>query len=77
MSMRPVPSLKDLADTVGSAGREYWSRKIKLLVVPTSKAIEELQHPRDTNDTNVILHVTCGTPFRRPRMKSAPKAARR
>jgi hypothetical protein len=32
-------------------------RKIKLLILPTLKAIEELkQHPRDTN---AILHVTC------------------
>ena len=32
-------------------------RKIKLLILPTVEAIEELkQHPRDTN---AILHVTC------------------
>jgi hypothetical protein len=32
-------------------------RKIRLLILPTVEAIEELkQHPRDTN---AILHVTC------------------
>jgi hypothetical protein len=32
-------------------------RKIKLLILPTVEAIEELrQHP---SDTNAILHVTC------------------
>jgi hypothetical protein len=32
-------------------------RKVKLLVLPTAKAIEELkQHP---SDTNAVLHVTC------------------
>jgi len=37
--------------------REAARRKIKLLILPTLKAIEELkQHPRDTN---AILHVTC------------------
>jgi hypothetical protein len=37
--------------------REAARRKIKLLILPTLKAIEELkQHPRDTN---AILHLTC------------------
>ena len=37
--------------------REAKRRKIKLLILPTVEAIEELkQHPRDTN---AILHVTC------------------
>jgi len=37
--------------------REAGRRHVKLLVLPTTKAIEELkQHPRDTN---AILHVTC------------------
>jgi hypothetical protein len=37
--------------------READRRKIKLLILPTAKAIEELkQYPRDTN---AILHVTC------------------
>jgi hypothetical protein len=37
--------------------REAIRRKIKLLIVPTAEAIEELrQHPRETN---AILHVTC------------------
>jgi hypothetical protein len=37
--------------------REAARRKIKLRILPTLKAIEELkQHPRDTN---AILHVTC------------------
>src|SRR5215510_12618576 len=37
--------------------REAARRKIKRLILPTLKAIEELkQHPRDTN---AILHVTC------------------
>ena len=37
--------------------REAARRKIKLLILPTLEAIEELkQHPRDTN---AILHVTC------------------
>jgi hypothetical protein len=32
-------------------------RKVKLLILPTVKAIEELkQHP---SDTNAVLHVTC------------------
>ena len=37
--------------------REAARRKIKLLILPTLEAIEELkQRPRDTN---AILHVTC------------------
>ena len=37
--------------------READRRKIKLLILPTAKAIKELkQHLRDTN---AILHVTC------------------
>ena len=37
--------------------REATRRKIKLLILPTAKAIEELkQRPRNTN---AILHVTC------------------
>ena len=37
--------------------REAKRRNIKLLILPTVEAIEELnQHPRDTN---AILHVTC------------------
>lgn len=37
--------------------REAKRRKVKLLILPTVEAIEELkQHPRDTN---AILHVTC------------------
>jgi hypothetical protein len=37
--------------------REAELRHVKLLVLPTTKAIEALkQHPRDTN---AILHVTC------------------
>ena len=37
--------------------REAKRRKIKLLILPTAEAIEELnEHPRDTN---AILHVTC------------------
>ena len=37
--------------------REAKRRKIKLLILPTVEAIEELkQHPRDTN---AILHITC------------------
>ena len=32
-------------------------RKIKLIILPTAEAIEELkQHP---SDTNAVLHVTC------------------
>ena len=32
-------------------------RKVKLSILPTAEAIEELKrHPRDTN---AILHVTC------------------
>jgi len=37
--------------------REAQRRKIKMLILPTVKAIEKLkQHP---GDTNAILHVTC------------------
>jgi hypothetical protein len=37
--------------------REAKRRKIKLVILPTKKAIKELkQHP---DDTNAILHVTC------------------
>ena len=37
--------------------REAQRRKIKLFILPTVEAIEELkQHP---GDTNAILHVTC------------------
>jgi hypothetical protein len=37
--------------------REAKCRKIKLLILPTQEAIEELKEsPRDTN---AILHVTC------------------
>ena len=37
--------------------REAKRRKIKLLIVPTAKAIEELK--QDPDETNAILHVTC------------------
>jgi hypothetical protein len=37
--------------------REATRRRIKLVILPTVEAIEELkQHP---NDTNAILHITC------------------
>jgi len=37
--------------------REATRRKIKLVILPTVEAIEELkQHP---SDTNAVLHVTC------------------
>jgi len=37
--------------------REAERRRVKLSILPTAKAIEEMkQHPRDTN---AILHVTC------------------
>ena len=37
--------------------KEAKRRRIKLVVLPTAEAIEELrQHP---SDTNAILHVTC------------------
>jgi hypothetical protein len=37
--------------------QEAQRRKIKLLILPTAKAIEELKrHPKDTN---AILHLTC------------------
>jgi hypothetical protein len=42
---------------MGEVKREAKRRKIKLLILPTQEAIEELQEsPRDTN---AILHVTC------------------
>jgi hypothetical protein len=37
--------------------REAAHRKVKLLMVPTRKAIRELQ--AEPKDTNAILHVTC------------------
>src|SRR2546428_13689359 len=37
--------------------REAERRKIKLLILPTVKAIEELR--RHSSDTNAILHTTC------------------
>jgi hypothetical protein len=37
--------------------REAERRKVELLVVPTTKAIETLR--QDADDTNAILHVTC------------------
>ena len=37
--------------------REATRRKIKLLILPTAKAIEALKQSPDT--TNAILHVTC------------------
>ncbi len=37
--------------------REAKRRKIKLLILPTRKAIQELKH--ETTGTNAILHVTC------------------
>ena len=37
--------------------REAKRRKIKLLILPTRKAIQELKH--ETAGTNAILHVTC------------------
>ena len=37
--------------------REAKRRKIKLLIVPTAEAIEELK--QDPDETNAILHVTC------------------
>jgi hypothetical protein len=37
--------------------REAERRKTKLLVLPTIKAIEMLNH--NPKDTNAILHVTC------------------
>jgi hypothetical protein len=37
--------------------REAKRRKIKLLIVPTAKAIQELK--RNPDETNAILHVTC------------------
>jgi hypothetical protein len=37
--------------------REAQRRKIKLVVLPTAEAIEELKQELD--ETNAILHVTC------------------
>jgi hypothetical protein len=37
--------------------REAQCRKIKLLVLPTTKAIEALK--KSSDETNAILHVTC------------------
>jgi hypothetical protein len=37
--------------------REAERRKVELLVLPTTEAIEALR--QDTDDTNAILHVTC------------------
>lgn len=37
--------------------REAKRHNVKLLILPTSKAIEVLQ--QDLDDTNAILHVTC------------------
>jgi len=37
--------------------REAERHKVKLLILPTIKAIKALQ--QDTEDTNAILHVTC------------------
>ena len=37
--------------------REAKQRKVELLVVPTSKAIEMLNE--NTDDTNAVLHITC------------------
>ena len=41
----------------GFVQREAEVRKIKLLILPTSEAIEELT--RKPDGTNAILHVTC------------------
>ena len=42
---------------MGEVRDEARRRKIKLLILPTVEAIEELkQHP---TDTNAVLHVTC------------------
>ncbi len=37
--------------------REAERRRVELLIVPTTEAIEVLQ--QDTEDSNAILHVTC------------------
>lgn len=37
--------------------REAERRRVELLIVPTTDAIEALQ--QDTEDGNAILHVTC------------------
>src|SRR6516164_4782795 len=45
-----LPVMKDIK-------LEAERRKIKLLILPTSEAIEELE--KNANRTNAILHVTC------------------
>jgi hypothetical protein len=45
-----LPVMEDVAD-------EAKRRGVKLVVLPTSEAIEELDRAR--KDTNAILHVTC------------------
>jgi hypothetical protein len=37
--------------------KEAKSRHVRLLMLPTAKALEELR--KDPQDTNAILHVTC------------------
>jgi hypothetical protein len=37
--------------------REAERRKIELLILPTTQAIEALE--KDADETNAILHVTC------------------
>ena len=37
--------------------RQAKSHRVKLLILPTLKAIEVLE--QDSDDTNAILHVTC------------------
>jgi hypothetical protein len=37
--------------------REARRRKVKLLILPTAEAVEELE--REPGETNAILHVTC------------------
>jgi len=50
--------------------REAERRKVKLLILPTLKALEVLQ--QDTEDTNAILHVSVSTP---PSPSSPPRKA--
>jgi hypothetical protein len=45
-----LPVMEDLK-------REAKRRKIKLLILPTAEAIEELK--KHQRDTNAILHITC------------------
>ena len=45
-----LPVMEDVA-------REAKRRKVELLVVPTSEAIEALK--KDAEETNALLHVTC------------------